>query len=103
MGRIHKSPVAIDPDEVWEKGRTVPGYNPALYRKDACGAWMQKSDYGMQVTYGWTVDHIIPESKGGTDNIQNLRPLQWKNNISKSDDELVCVITSRGDVNILVS
>lgn len=35
--------------------------------------------------YGFTVDHFIPISKGGTDAIENLRPAHWICNIKKSD------------------
>jgi 5-methylcytosine-specific restriction endonuclease McrA len=34
---------------------------------------------------GLTVDHVIPLSKGGLDNIENLRPAHWSCNIKKSD------------------
>lgn len=35
--------------------------------------------------YGLTVDHVIPVSKGGTDDMSNLRPAHWICNIIKSD------------------
>ena len=33
--------------------------------------------------YGWKIEHIKPVSKGGTDDINNLKPLHWKNNGKK--------------------
>ncbi|KKQ77219.1 MAG: hypothetical protein UT00_C0017G0006 [Parcubacteria group bacterium GW2011_GWA1_38_7] len=80
---------------VWEKGLVVPGYDSSQYRKDACGAWIQRNMYGdrsRQDNYGWEIDHIKPESDGGTDDLSNLRPLQWYNNATKSDDRLTCPI-----------
>lgn len=35
--------------------------------------------------YGLTVDHLMPISKGGTDELGNLRPAHWICNIKKSD------------------
>ncbi len=87
--------------EVWKKGNVVSGYNEAKYRKDACGAWMMYDKYGNRDSpFGWEIDHIIPKSKGGDDVLSNYRPLQWKNNASKQDGRLSCVIVSSGDRNI---
>lgn len=73
--------------QVWQKGRIVPGYDPNVWRKDECGAWIGRNYHGDRNSqYGWEIDHIRPESQGGSDELSNLRPLQWQNNVSRQDD-----------------
>ena len=71
---------------VWEKGVKIEGLDPSLFRKDACGALIMKDKYGMQNPYGWQIDHVLPQSLGGTDVLDNLRPLHYLNNASKAAD-----------------
>lgn len=85
---------------VWNKATKVEGNDPNVFRKDECGAWIKWADHGNRNSqYGWEIDHITPESKGGSDNTNNLCPLQWQNNISKSDWRLVCTVTANGTNN----
>lgn len=70
---------------VWGKAVVVAGYDPNVWRKDTCGAWMRRTDYGQTTDYGWEIDHIRPVSLGGGDELSNLQPLQWANNRHKSD------------------
>lgn len=88
-------------EKVWAKGETVDPVNAQKgYRKDACGAWINRGRYGDRVSdYGWEIDHILPVSKGGTDVLSNLRPLHWRNNAAKSDGRLVCAVRSAGEYN----
>lgn len=71
---------------VWHKGQVVSGYDPAEVRKDMCGAWMKRSEYGTTGQYGWEIDHIQPVARGGGDSLSNLQPLLWKNNRAKGDN-----------------
>lgn len=83
---------------VWEKGKTIPDNDPKVYRKDECGAWIARSKHGNRDSqYGWEIDHISP---GGSDAISNLRPLQWENNVDKSDGRLKCNIIADGAANV---
>ena len=34
-------------EAVWRKGTVVLGVNPAVRRKDACGAWIDRDQYGV--------------------------------------------------------
>lgn len=72
--------------KVWNKGSVLDSYDESKYRKDCTGAWMIREEYGTESAYGWEVDHVYPESEGGDESLVNLRPMQWKNNRSKSDD-----------------
>jgi hypothetical protein len=71
---------------VWQKGNIVPGVDPARRRKDCCGAWIDRFSYGSTGDLGWEIDHVLPVSQGGPDDLYNLQPLQWRNNRHKGDD-----------------
>jgi hypothetical protein len=86
-------------DMVWKKGAVVEGFNPALWRKDECGAWIARLRYGDRGSdYGWEIRRIAPN---GPDAMPNLRPLQAQNAVDKAG-ALVCGMTADGARNIRV-
>lgn len=72
---------------VWTKALGVPNHDLADWRQDICGVKIRWSDYGDTTDrgFGWEIDHILPVAHGGTDDINNLQPLQWQNNRRKGD------------------
>jgi len=71
---------------VWNKGRSIPGYDSNVWRVDACNHVIKYSEHGnTDSDHGWEIDHILPTSSGGGDNIDNLQPLYWLNNRRKGD------------------
>ena len=88
--------------EVWRKGHPYGNLNPALFRTDECGALMSFVEYGNRDSeFGWEFDHETPEANGGTDDLSNLRPLQWDNNASRGKDRLYKKRTFDGAHNII--
>ncbi len=75
-------------DEVWNKGQKVRGKDSDLYRKDKFGNTMYKPSYGKNSDMGWEIDHSKPQSKGGTDHLNNLQPMNTQANRQKSDKNL---------------
>lgn len=91
-------------EAVWRKGCTVPGNNPNVWRKDVCGAWMKREDYDNRNSeYGWQIDHINPASRGGSHDIENLRPLHWLTNESRQNQmEDYCRVRAHGNHNVRI-
>lgn len=69
--------------KIWDKGTTVKGKNPNLYRKDCYGNLMYKSSYGLFSKMGWNVDHSKAVANGGTDHLNNLNPMNSRANSAK--------------------
>lgn len=90
---------------VWQKGHVIPGFDPATFRQDACGAWIIFSHHGNRDSdFGWEIDHIVPagEDEEEDSSLDNLQPLQWRNNTAKRDGSLRCAVTADGDHNRLI-
>ena len=80
---------------LWELMPTAEGKDSAKFRLDSCGALMEWDRFGdRQSDFGWEIDHVVPKSllteRGATENEiddeDNLRPMHWKNNDTKSAD-----------------
>jgi len=84
--------------QVWEKGKVVEKHDLVFERQDAAQAWIHRDEYGNRDSeFGWEIDHIHPD---GGDEISNLQPLQWENNVAKQDGSFDPAVTSDGNRNI---
>ena len=72
-------------NKVWNYASPIKGKNPELYRKDPYGKELYYHSYGGSGQKGWQIDHITPQSRGGSDNIRNLQALQSNINMSKGN------------------
>lgn len=85
--------------KVWEKGLIPSEPHKNDWRQDQCKAWIYRAAYGdRNSAYGWEIHHVNPN---GTDDLSNLIPLHWENNLATADKGgLVCAVTSDGSKNI---
>ena len=91
-------------EELWRLvAITRNGIPSNFWGKDFAGAWIRKDQLGKRTQYGWDIDHIKPRIMGGTDDIDNLQAIHWRNNIIKGDHypDFSSCITSSGEQNII--
>lgn len=70
---------------VWRKGKISSNNNPNKWRLDDFGNFIAFSKHGDRDSkYGWEIDHIVPLKAGGSDHVDNLRPLNWKANLARN-------------------
>lgn len=97
--------------EYWERTSSVDGEDPQQVRRDASGAIIHYSKYkDRNSDYGWEIDHIYPKSlleeakvpEELINDPHNLRPMNWKNNVSKGCDypSYTTVLTALGSKNV---
>ena len=71
-------------EAVWSKA-PISSEHPPL-RVDAYGALIWRGGYGnTNSKFGWEIGHKNPLSRGGSDELENLQPLQWENNRHNGD------------------
>ena len=77
---------------VWEKARATQDQDPTDWRKDECGAWIKRSQYGNQLSeFGWKIENITP---GANPVLENLRPYQHENTFDKATGKPHCRVTA---------
>jgi hypothetical protein len=73
--------------KVWNKGREIAKLDSSIWRKDCYKRLMKFEEYGNSSSkFGWEIDHIKPSAEGGSDHLNNLQPLQWRNNRAKENN-----------------
>ena len=72
-------------DAVWNKAKKIRGENPDDTRQDPYGNMLRRDQFGRNTRHGWEIDHIKPESKGGSDAVRNLQAMQTKKNRELGD------------------
>ena len=75
-------------DKVWAKGVHISGSGDTELRRDEYGCTMRRDKHGDRYhDQGWEMDHIKPKKEGGSDELRNLRPLNWKINVERGNKE----------------
>lgn len=77
---------------VWQKGRATPERDQDEWRKDQCGAWMRREQYGGETAeFGWKIENV---SIGGGDELANLKPFHWRNAFDRNTHQPRCHVTA---------
>ena len=70
----------------------MPEADPAHWRQDACGACMQREQYGHEdAEFAWKLEKVSP---GGADSADNLRPFHRSNGHDVASGRAHCHLTA---------
>lgn len=85
-------------DTLWERIAS----KEEEFAKDACGAWIKKSEFRKKNEFGWDIDIIKPLSQKGKLKLDNLRAMHWKNILKKGEDYPIyqSAVIANGNGNI---
>lgn len=73
--------IEYNPKQVWSDY-----FGDESEGEDAYGANIKLADYGDESSqYGWIVEHVKPQSEGGSDDYSNLRPVNIRASRSQGD------------------
>ena len=77
---------------VWEKGRGMSEQDSTEWRKDQCGAWIQRAQFNNPNSeYGWTIVNISP---GKGEDVNNLQPFHFNNSFNIASGKPQCRVTA---------
>jgi hypothetical protein len=77
---------------IWEKARGIPDWDTTQWRKDQCGAWIQRQQYNNQHSdFGWLIQNVSP---GGSHAQENLQPFHCKNSFDIANGKPHCKATA---------
>lgn len=83
-------------DRVWNQATEIAGNDPVLWRKDECGAWIYRLDYGRRHSdFGWEVHDPTVGLRGGGA-VLALRPLHWQNYLDRLASQTQSRVTADG-------
>jgi hypothetical protein len=86
-------------DSVWQFAEIVAGNDPALWRKDEFGAWINRLDYGHRHSqFGWEICDVARSR--ATTGLSALRPMQWQNYLDQVAAMTQSRITADGTRNV---
>lgn len=90
-------------NNVWERARVIPNFDPAMYRKDIYGAWIKREEYGqnsVNLSLGWSII-TLQTAEQDSDKEQHI-PVQWQNATAHLKGFKLGVITASGIINTKV-
>jgi hypothetical protein len=77
-------------ESTWEHGRTMPEVDPAVWRQDACGAWIRRDQFGREGSeFGWKIENV---ANGGPATAAVLRPFHCRNGFDAANRKPHCMI-----------
>ena len=77
---------------VWEHARATNDQDPTQWRKDECGAWIKRADFGERDSeFGWKIEDTVPGTPADPD---HLRPFHNANSFDIANRRAHCRVSA---------